>query len=186
MENISEIEKLNKELKNLKEKHDEQDQKFYEKERELRDKIESLKDDEAKKKLGGKFHNEVVHITETIPYFGISKHYIGVINSDTVYSEGFYMRKNTLYVRMTDNNVDSVSLGECDNFYSVGADSYKLFKNETFVYGDNSPHNEKHIITIKLASKDDTDFIQQMFETKKNQIIAEIDKTRDFCISMLK
>ena len=185
MGNVSEIEKLEKELKKLEEKHGEQDKKFWEKKREIQDKIKSLKEDEAKEKLGEKFYNKVVHITRAVPYYGIQEHYIGIINPDTVCSQGFYMYKNALYVRMDNNTVTYIRLEEYDNC-DVKVNPYELFKNESVTYGDDTPRNEKEIITIKLASqKEDTDFIQQAFKTKKNQYISQMDKLKDFCISML-
>jgi len=180
MKNVSEIEKLEKKLEKLEEKDKAYRDKIFEKKCELRDKIESLQEDEAKKKVGEKFYNKVVHITKTIPYWERTEHYIGVINPDTICSQGFYMYKYALYVRIENNVIETLFLYEHDGCGVDNVNPNELFKNETVTYGN----KEKCIFTIKLASKKDSEFIQQVFETKKKQDNAKMDKLRDFCISM--
>lgn len=186
MKKISEIEKLEKELKRLDEKRKEFSSKLSEKESELRNKIESLKEEDAKKKLSEKFYNKVVHVIDARPHYGIYQHYIGMIKPDTVCSQGFYMYKDALYVRIDNDVITCIHLEDGNGgFCGVKVNPHELFKNGTVTYGDDSPRNRKRTFTIKIASNEDSDFIRKVFETKKKQDNAEMDKLRDSCISMI-
>lgn len=162
---------------------------YNNRERNLVEQIREIELEEMKSKLGNKYYGKVVHYVVSYENGNDRRHYIGVIDPDSVSNDGFSFAPGRFTLIKTNKKGEVTeaftSYYKEKGLWEVGRiDTYKLFKDGVWESNDIF---EYRTASIRIASiKEDGMFIRSAFDKIRDEKVAEFDEKRDMAINEIK
>ena len=151
-------------------------------ERNLVEQIRETELEELKSKLGNKYYGRIVHVVVSYDNGDDRRHYIGMIDPDSVSNDGFSFAIGRLTLIKTNKkgDVTEAFTTRCEytGIWDIGRiDTYRLFKDGEWKSND---MYEYRTASIRLASiEEDEMFIRSSFDKIRDEKVSEMDATRD-------